>query len=192
MVMVVLEVNEKEDETEISTRMELEGRTSLCFQSRRYPGHAYGLTGRGGNCPSLPPSNKGFIPSNYVTEKNRIEANPWYCVNITRTEAEQLLRQEGKEAGLWSGSPVRRHLHCLCYTKTLSPSGDIRHYQIKISDTGQFFLAENTPSPPYLMSYTTMNTTQQYIDFYDQNTIDRKSSDKVAICSGADGKRSGD
>ena len=29
------------DFREFSTRMELEGSTTLCFQSRRYPGHAY-------------------------------------------------------------------------------------------------------------------------------------------------------
>uniref|UniRef100_A0A671UQC2 Tyrosine-protein kinase n=1 Tax=Sparus aurata TaxID=8175 RepID=A0A671UQC2_SPAAU len=51
----------------------------------------------------------------------------WYCKNITRTEAEQLLKQEVNT--------------CLSVLMCLA-SGDIRHYQIKISDTGQFFLAE--------------------------------------------------
>ncbi|XP_076581091.1 tyrosine-protein kinase Tec isoform X2 [Chaetodon auriga] len=87
--------------------------------------------------------NKGFIPSNYVTEKNRIEANPWYCKNITRTEAEQLLRQEDKEGGFVVRESSQKGVYTVSvYTKTLSANGDIRHYQIKISDTGQFFLAE--------------------------------------------------
>ncbi|XP_078137915.1 tyrosine-protein kinase TXK [Centroberyx gerrardi] len=112
---------------EISTRMELEGRTSLCFQSRRYPGRACRVDRSRRKLPPPPPEDedgdgaglltvvamydftakedtdltlhqgeeyiilhkqdqlwwraqdrhgsKGFIPSNYVTEKNRIEAN---------------------------------------------------------------------------------------------------------------------
>lgn len=135
----------------------------------------------------------------------------WYCKNITRTEAEQLLRQEvGLPASLvqclfmcpfictWSRSylsgesisgcfPGQRRwfrgagvqsegrLHCVslyqnikvihittCKVKSwlavsksektecsslllvcfCSTNGDIKHYQIKITDTGQFFLAE--------------------------------------------------
>lgn len=37
--------------------------------------------------------NRGYIPSNYVREKTSIDANLWYC-NISRTEAEHLLKQE--------------------------------------------------------------------------------------------------
>ncbi|XP_013883348.1 tyrosine-protein kinase TXK [Austrofundulus limnaeus] len=180
---------------EFSTRMDLESRTSLCFQSRRYPGHACRVDRSRKKLPMPPPEgedgeggglisvvamydftakedtdltlrqgdeyvilhkqdqlwwraqdkhgNKGFIPSNYVTEKNRIEANPWYCKNITRTEAEQLLRQEGKEGGFVVRESSQKGVYTVSvYTKTLSPYGDIRHYQIKITDTGQFYLAE--------------------------------------------------
>ncbi|XP_063318239.1 tyrosine-protein kinase Tec [Pelmatolapia mariae] len=87
--------------------------------------------------------NKGFIPSNYVTEKNKIEANPWYCKNITRTEAEQLLRQEDKEGGFVVRESSRKGVYTVSvYTKAISSSGDVRHYQIKITDNGQYYLAE--------------------------------------------------
>ncbi|KAF7229731.1 tyrosine-protein kinase Tec-like [Nothobranchius furzeri] len=87
--------------------------------------------------------NKGFIPSNYVTEKNKIEANSWYCKNITRTEAEQLLRQEDKEGGFVVRESSKKGVYTVSvYTKTLSVHGEIRHYQIKITDTEQFYLAE--------------------------------------------------
>ncbi|XP_034532954.1 tyrosine-protein kinase TXK isoform X1 [Notolabrus celidotus] len=87
--------------------------------------------------------NKGFIPSNYVTERDRIEANLWYCKNITRTEAEQLLRQEDKEGGFVVRESSQKGVYTVSvYTKTLSANGDIKHYQIKINETGQFFLAE--------------------------------------------------
>ncbi|XP_034713207.1 tyrosine-protein kinase TXK [Etheostoma cragini] len=180
---------------EISTRMELEGSTSLCFQSRRVPGHACRVDRSRKKLPPPPPDeedgegsgllsvvamydftakedtdltlkqgeeyvilhkqdqlwwraqdkhgNKGFIPSNYVTEKNNIEANSWYCKNITRTEAEQLLRQEDKEGGFMVRESSQQGVYTVSvYTKTLSSNGDIRHYQIKICDTGGFFLAE--------------------------------------------------
>ncbi|KAJ8008538.1 hypothetical protein DPEC_G00105920 [Dallia pectoralis] len=85
--------------------------------------------------------NKGFIPSNYVTEKDRIEANQWYCHSVTRSEAEQLLRQEGKEGGF----VVRESSQKGCYTvslftKALGINGGIRHYQIKLRDSGRFYL----------------------------------------------------
>uniref|UniRef100_A0A3Q3LCU8 Tyrosine-protein kinase n=1 Tax=Mastacembelus armatus TaxID=205130 RepID=A0A3Q3LCU8_9TELE len=111
--------------------------------------------------------NKGFIPSNYVTEKNRIEANsqrattkPWYCKNITRTEAEQLLRQEGKEGGFVVRESSQKSVYTVSvYTRTLSVTGDIRHYQIKLSDTGQFFLAEKH----------TFNTIPEVIHYHEHN-----------------------
>ncbi|KAK9525056.1 hypothetical protein VZT92_017399 [Zoarces viviparus] len=178
---------------EISTRMELEGNTSSCFQSRRYPGHACRVDRSRKRLPLPPPDddegqgllnvvamydftakedsdltlkqgeeyvilhkqdqlwwraqdkhgNKGFIPSNYVTEKNRIEANSWYCKNITRTEAEQLLRQEDREGGFVVRESSQKGVYTVSvYSKTSSAVGDIRHYQIKISEAGQFFLAE--------------------------------------------------
>eukprot|EP00063_Salmo_salar_P064425 XP_014039260.1 PREDICTED: tyrosine-protein kinase Tec-like [Salmo salar] len=87
--------------------------------------------------------NKGFIPSNYVTEKDRIEANQWYCQSITRSEAEQLLRKEAKEGGF----VVRESSQQGCYTvsvftKALGINGGIRHYQIKLDDSGSFYLCE--------------------------------------------------
>ncbi|XP_068443457.1 tyrosine-protein kinase Tec isoform X3 [Clinocottus analis] len=174
--------------------MEPEGRTSLCFQSRRHPGHGRRVDRSRRKLPLPPPDdqngdawllvviamydftakedtdltlkqgeeyvilhkqdqlwwraqdkhgNNGFIPSNYVAEKHRIEANAWYCKNITRTKAEQLLRQENKEGGFVVRESSQEGVYTVSvYTKTSSASGDIRHYKIKTSDTGQFYLAE--------------------------------------------------
>ncbi|XP_034412727.1 tyrosine-protein kinase Tec isoform X2 [Cyclopterus lumpus] len=178
---------------EISTLMEPEGRTSLCFQSRRHPGHARQVDRSRRKLPLPPPEDqsggwllivvamydftakedtdltlkqgeeyvilhkqdqlwwraqdkhgsKGFIPSNYVTEKHRIEANAWYCKNITRTKAEQLLRQEDKEGGFVVRESSQKGVYTVSvFTKTSSAHGDIRHYQIKVSEAGQFYLAE--------------------------------------------------
>ncbi|CAL9694806.1 unnamed protein product [Knipowitschia caucasica] len=87
--------------------------------------------------------NKGFIPSNYVTEKTNIEANLWYCKNLNRTEAEQLLRHEGKEGGFVVRESSQRGVYTVSvYCKSLGESGGVKHYQIKLSATGQFYLAE--------------------------------------------------
>uniref|UniRef100_A0A8C5Y1H4 Tyrosine-protein kinase n=1 Tax=Microcebus murinus TaxID=30608 RepID=A0A8C5Y1H4_MICMU len=43
---------------------------------------------------------EGYIPSNYVTEaEDSIEMYEWYSKHMTRSQAEQLLKQEGKEGG---------------------------------------------------------------------------------------------
>uniref|UniRef100_A0A8C9TNS8 Tyrosine-protein kinase n=1 Tax=Scleropages formosus TaxID=113540 RepID=A0A8C9TNS8_SCLFO len=88
--------------------------------------------------------NTGFIPSNYVAEKDKIEAYEWYCKNITRSQAEQLLRQEGKEGGFIVRDSSQKGCYTVSvFTKALSwEEGDIRHYQIKHNALGQFFLAE--------------------------------------------------
>ncbi|XP_072552385.1 tyrosine-protein kinase TXK isoform X2 [Salminus brasiliensis] len=89
--------------------------------------------------------NKGFIPSNYVTGINNIEANEWYCKNINRSEAETLLRQEDRDGGFIVRESSQPNSYTVSvYTKALSPdTGDVRHYQIKRTEAGKFFLAEN-------------------------------------------------
>ncbi|XP_062871448.1 tyrosine-protein kinase Tec [Trichomycterus rosablanca] len=90
--------------------------------------------------------NEGFIPSNYVTEKHNIEANEWYCKNINRSDAENLLRKEDKDGGFIvreSSQPNRYTVSV--YTKAMKRQSlsDVRHYQIKQTEAGRFFLAEN-------------------------------------------------
>uniref|UniRef100_A0AAY4AK34 Tyrosine-protein kinase n=1 Tax=Denticeps clupeoides TaxID=299321 RepID=A0AAY4AK34_9TELE len=94
--------------------------------------------------------NKGFIPSNYVTETDTIE-------NISRTKAEHLLRQEGKDGGfIVRDSSQPGNYTVSVYSKALSVEmGTIRHYQIRHSPAGQFFLAEKHvfSSIPELIHY---------------------------------------
>ncbi|XP_053542158.1 tyrosine-protein kinase TXK [Ictalurus punctatus] len=89
--------------------------------------------------------NKGFIPSNYVTEKHNIEANEWYCKSINRSEAENMLKREDKNGGFIvreSSQPNRYTVSV--YAKVKRDSlGDVKHYQIKQTEGGKFFLAEN-------------------------------------------------
>ncbi|KAF4096163.1 tyrosine-protein kinase TXK isoform X1 [Onychostoma macrolepis] len=99
--------------------------------------------------------NKGFIPSNYVTEIGTIEANDWYCKNINRAEAEHLLRQEGKDGGFVVRSSSQPSSYTVSVFTHNSGKGEVRHYQIKQTDTAQFFLAENHAfgSIPELINY---------------------------------------
>uniref|UniRef100_A0A8C5H2U9 Tyrosine-protein kinase n=1 Tax=Gouania willdenowi TaxID=441366 RepID=A0A8C5H2U9_GOUWI len=84
----------------------------------------------------------------------------WYCENMTRTEAERLLRQQNKEGGFVVRDSSQKGIYTVSvYTKTLSADGDIRHYQIKISDGGQFFLAEKH----------TFNTIAEVICYHEHN-----------------------
>ncbi|CAL8241297.1 unnamed protein product [Merluccius merluccius] len=85
--------------------------------------------------------NRGFIPSNYVMEKTSIEANPWYC-NISRAEAEDLLRQEDKEGGFVVRTSSQQGVYTVSVYSKSERLSCIRHYQIKHTESGQFFLAE--------------------------------------------------
>ncbi|KAK3519270.1 hypothetical protein QTP70_023140 [Hemibagrus guttatus] len=101
--------------------------------------------------------NTGFIPSNYVTEKHNIEVNEWYCKNINRSEAESMLKQENKTGAFI----VRESSQPNCYTVSVYTKtnrehlGDVKHYQIKQTESGMFFLAENYKfySIPEMINY---------------------------------------
>ncbi|KAM9836918.1 tyrosine-protein kinase TXK [Aulostomus maculatus] len=196
--------------SEVSTHAEMEGSTSLCFPSRRRPGHARREDRSRRKPPPPPPEdeeggrqltvvamydftamedmdltlkqgeeytilhkqdqlwwrvqdkhgNEGFIPSNYVTERNCIEVNSWYCKNITRTEAERLLRQEDREGGFVVRESSQKGFYTVSvYTKALSTTGVVRHYLIKINADGKFFLAEKH----------TFNTIPDVIQYHEHN-----------------------
>ncbi|XP_074252195.1 tyrosine-protein kinase TXK isoform X2 [Saimiri boliviensis] len=68
----------------------------------------------------------------------------WYHRNITRNQAERLLRQESKEGAFI----VRDSRHLGSYTISVfigarrSTEATIKHYQIKKNDSGQWYVAE--------------------------------------------------
>ncbi|XP_004706331.1 tyrosine-protein kinase TXK [Echinops telfairi] len=103
--------------------------------------------------------NEGLIPSNYVTENKltNLEIYEWYHKNITRNQAERLLRQESKEGAFI----VRDSRHVGSYTLSVfirarrSTEDTIKHYQIKENDLGQYYVAERHlfQSIPELIQY---------------------------------------
>ncbi|XP_054438240.1 tyrosine-protein kinase TXK [Pteronotus mesoamericanus] len=90
--------------------------------------------------------NEGLIPSNYVAENKptNLEIYEWYHRNITRNQAERLLRQESKEGAFI----VRDSRHLGSYTISVflkdrrSMEATVKHYQIKKNDSGEWYVAE--------------------------------------------------
>ncbi|MBN3315136.1 TXK kinase, partial [Atractosteus spatula] len=70
--------------------------------------------------------NEGFIPSNYVTEKNNMQAHQWYCKNLTRAKAEQLLRYEAKEGAFVVRDSSQLGSYTVSvYTKAVRVTGEL-------------------------------------------------------------------
>uniref|UniRef100_A0A8C1Z0S9 Tyrosine-protein kinase n=1 Tax=Cyprinus carpio TaxID=7962 RepID=A0A8C1Z0S9_CYPCA len=99
--------------------------------------------------------NEGYIPSNYIAQAlNGLEKYDWYCKNINRSQAENLLKTENKDGGFLvrdSGKFTGKYTVSV-FTKT---AGSCRHYNICVTTEGQFYLAEkhNFSSIPELINY---------------------------------------
>ncbi|KAG9349088.1 hypothetical protein JZ751_029408 [Albula glossodonta] len=107
--------------------------------------------------------NEGYIPSNYVVEAgNGLERFDWYCKNMNRSQAENLLRTENKDGGFL----VRDSSKAGKYTVSLftkgggDAPGSCRHYNICTTTQGQYYLAErhNFSSIPDLITYHQHNS----------------------------------
>ncbi|KFQ03829.1 Tyrosine-protein kinase BTK, partial [Leptosomus discolor] len=89
---------------------------------------------------------EGYIPSNYVTEtSNSLEIFEWYSKNITRSQAEQLLKEEGKEGGFIvrdSTSKTGKYTVSVYAKSSVDPQGTIRHYVVCCTPQNQYYLAE--------------------------------------------------
>ncbi|XP_030048498.1 tyrosine-protein kinase TXK [Microcaecilia unicolor] len=106
---------------------------------------------------------EGFIPSNYVTANtlNNLEAYEWYCKNISRNQAELLLRQECKEGAFIVRDSSQKGAHTVSvYSQDgLNNGGNVRHYHIKRDNLGLYYLAEKHlfKSIPELIQYHQQN-----------------------------------
>ncbi|RMB98312.1 hypothetical protein DUI87_25217 [Hirundo rustica rustica] len=107
---------------------------------------------------------EGYIPSNYVTEtRNSLEIFEWYSKNITRSQAEQLLKQEGKEGGFIvrdSTSKTGKYTVSVYAKSSADPQGMIRHYVVCCTPQNQYYLAEKHlfNSIPELITYHQHNS----------------------------------
>ncbi|KFV17774.1 Tyrosine-protein kinase BTK, partial [Tauraco erythrolophus] len=107
---------------------------------------------------------EGYIPSNYVTEtSNSLEIFEWYSKNITRSQAEQLLKQEGKEGGFIvrdSTSKTGKYTVSVYAKSSVDPQGMIRHYVVCCTPQNQYYLAEKHlfDTIPELITYHQHNS----------------------------------
>uniref|UniRef100_A0A8C0I7Z5 Tyrosine-protein kinase n=1 Tax=Bubo bubo TaxID=30461 RepID=A0A8C0I7Z5_BUBBB len=70
---------------------------------------------------------------------------PWYSKNITRSQAEQLLKEEGKEGGFIvrdSTSKTGKYTVSVYAKSSVDPQGTIRHYVVCCTPQNQYYLAE--------------------------------------------------
>ncbi|XP_023647948.1 tyrosine-protein kinase BTK [Paramormyrops kingsleyae] len=102
--------------------------------------------------------NEGYIPSNYVVEAGHgFERFAWYCKNINRSQAENLLKAENKDGGFLvrDSSKTGKYTVSLYAKAPGDPMGTCRHYNICSTPQGQFYLAEkhNFSSIEELINY---------------------------------------
>ncbi|XP_027692173.1 tyrosine-protein kinase TXK isoform X1 [Vombatus ursinus] len=102
---------------------------------------------------------EGLIPSNYVTEYKltNLEIYEWYHKNVTRNQAEDLLRQESKEGAFIVRDSRRLGAYTISVYSRMRRNDEvpIKHYQIKSHDSGQCYVSERYlfPSIPELIEY---------------------------------------
>uniref|UniRef100_S4RKC9 Tyrosine-protein kinase n=1 Tax=Petromyzon marinus TaxID=7757 RepID=S4RKC9_PETMA len=108
---------------------------------------------------------EGFIPSNYVMEKTfkGLEAYEWYSKDISRSMAEQLLKEEGKEGGFVVRDSSHAGVYTVSiYTNSLGDTGVVKHYQIKevCEPQRMYYVAENHlfENIPNLINYHQHNS----------------------------------
>ncbi|XP_036403964.1 tyrosine-protein kinase BTK [Megalops cyprinoides] len=102
--------------------------------------------------------NEGYIPSNYVIEAgNGLERFDWYCKNMNRSQAENLLKAENKDGGFLvrDSSKAGKYTVSLFTKSGGDTAGSCRHYNICTSPQGLFYLAEkhNFATIPELITY---------------------------------------
>ncbi|GJQ77519.1 hypothetical protein Trydic_g20908 [Trypoxylus dichotomus] len=105
--------------------------------------------------------NIGFIPSNYVRQKELIglQQYDWYVNYMSRQRTESLLKQEDKEGCFVVRNSSTKGLYTLSlYTKV--PHPHVKHYHIKKNSRGEFYLSEKhcCSSIPDLINYHKHNS----------------------------------
>ncbi|KAK9703552.1 SH2 domain [Popillia japonica] len=105
--------------------------------------------------------NVGFIPSNYVRQKELIglQQYDWYVNDMSRQRSESVLKQEDKEGCFVVRNSSTKGLYTLSlYTKV--PHPHVKHYHIKKNSRGEFYLSEKhcCSSIPDLINYHKHNS----------------------------------
>ncbi|XP_069842478.1 tyrosine-protein kinase BTK [Dendropsophus ebraccatus] len=128
-------------------------------------GEEYLLLDEGSGQPWLRARDKngqeGYIPGNYITEaQDPLEIYEWYSKNMTRTQAEQLLRTADKEGGFIVRDSSKAGKYTVSVYAKSSGEGIIRHYVVCETPSKQYYLAEKHlySSIPELITYHQHNS----------------------------------
>ncbi|XP_068961288.1 tyrosine-protein kinase Tec isoform X2 [Petaurus breviceps papuanus] len=109
--------------------------------------------------------SEGYIPSNYVTGKklSNLDQYEWYCRNMNRSKAEQLLKSEDKEGGFIVRDSSQPGMYTVSlYTKFGGEgSSGFRHYHIKETTT--------SPKKYYLAEKHAFNSIPEIIEYHKHN-----------------------
>ncbi|XP_061106081.1 tyrosine-protein kinase BTK-like isoform X2 [Conger conger] len=106
---------------------------------------------------------EGYIPSNYVTKAgNGLETYDWYCKNMNRSQAENLLKLENKDGGFLVRDSSKAGKYTVSVFTRIGGEtvGSCKHYNICIKPQGLFYLAEKHSfnSIPELIHYHQHNS----------------------------------
>ena len=85
----------------------------------------------------------GYVPKNYVTDLNSIRVEPWFFGEISRSEAETLLRQPENKDGAFIIRTSESHGPSN-YSLSVNHKGAVKHYKINQYSTGGFYLNPNS------------------------------------------------
>ncbi|XP_052630085.1 cytoplasmic tyrosine-protein kinase BMX [Harpia harpyja] len=108
------------------------------------------------------PSDNSTVSEQTLAEEQSIAKHDWYAGNISRAQAEQLLRQKGKEGAF----VVRKSSQAGMYTVSLfskvpeSKKGTVKHYHVHKTPENKYYLSEKYcfESIPKLIHYHQHNS----------------------------------
>ncbi|KAM9593662.1 cytoplasmic tyrosine-protein kinase BMX isoform 1-T2 [Morphnus guianensis] len=108
------------------------------------------------------PSENSSVSEQTLAEEQSIAKHDWYAGNISRAQAEQLLRQKGKEGAF----VVRKSSQAGMYTVSLfskvpeSKKGTVKHYHVHKTPENKYYLSEKYcfESIPKLIHYHQHNS----------------------------------
>ncbi|XP_032411611.1 tyrosine-protein kinase BTK [Xiphophorus hellerii] len=121
---------------------------------------------------------EGYIPSNYVVEAEKgLERFDWYCKNMNRSQAEQLLKSENKDGGflIRDSSKAGKYTVSLLTKSGVETGGSCRHYNICTTPQSQFYLAEKHH----------FNTIPELINYHQHNAAGMVSRLKYIVSNRA-------
>uniref|UniRef100_A0A8C3F3L9 Tyrosine-protein kinase n=1 Tax=Chrysemys picta bellii TaxID=8478 RepID=A0A8C3F3L9_CHRPI len=124
--------------------------------------------------------HEGYVPSSYLVEKSpdNLQIYEWYNKNISRSKAEVLLKEEGKEGAFMVRDSRQPGMYTVSvFTKALSNDNNpvIKHYHIKETD-------EN-PKRYYLAEKHVFDSIPELINYHQHNAAGLVTRLRYAVCS---------